>query len=247
MTNILITGASSGLGAALAKAYAEPGVTLHICGRNAERLARTAEACFDQGAEVLAHPTDITDATAMESWIEGCGPLDLVIANAGISSGTAGGGETAATTRALFATNVDGVLNTVLPVIEPMRKRGQGQIAIVSSMAGFRGLPGAPAYSASKGSVRLWGEALRGWLAKDGVQVSVICPGFFESNITKANSFPMPMMMSAEQAADHVIAGLDKNKPRIAFPWPIYFMSWLLGVLPVGLSNWIVSKMPEKG
>jgi NAD(P)-dependent dehydrogenase (short-subunit alcohol dehydrogenase family) len=119
-------------------------------------------------------------------------PIDLVIANAGISAGTGGvlSGEPIDQARLVFDTNLMGVLNTIEPVIEPMQGRGHGQIAIISSLAGFVGWPGAPAYCGSKAAARIYGEALRRSLGKSGVGVSVICPGFVESRITAVNDFP---------------------------------------------------------
>ena len=248
-TSILITGASSGIGAALARAYAAPGVRLALSGRNEARLTMVAGLCRGAGAEVTAALRDVTDAEAMTAWIaelDGARPLDLVIANAGISAGTAGGGEDRTQSEAVFAVNLDGVRNTVLPAIELMRVRGRGQIALMSSLAAFRGFPGAPAYCASKAAVRIWGEALRGHLAGEGVGVSVICPGFVRSRMTEVNDFPMPFLMDAERAAVIIRRGLARNRGRIAFPWPTYFWAWLLGVLPIPLTDPLLRQMPQK-
>ena len=248
-TSILITGASSGIGAALARAYAAPGVRLALSGRNEARLTMVAGLCRGAGAEVTAALRDVTDAEAMAAWIAELDqqrPLDLVIANAGISAGTAGGGEDRAQSEAVFAVNLDGVRNTVLPAIERMRARGHGQIALMSSLAAFRGFPGAPAYCASKAAVRIWGEALRGALAGQGVGVSVICPGFVRSRMTEVNDFPMPFLMDAERAAAIIRRGLARNRGRIAFPWPTYFWAWLLGALPTPLTDRLLRQMPRK-
>ena len=164
---ILITGASSGLGEALARAYAAPGITLFLSGRDRLRLHGVADACRAAGAEVHALVINVTQAVPMATWIKQCDalrPLDLVVANAGISAGTGGGGEGEEQTRAIFATNLDGVMNTVFPALAVMRPRRHGQIAIMASLAGYRGLPGAPAYCASTAAVMTWGEGLRGHL-----------------------------------------------------------------------------------
>lgn len=250
MTAILITGASSGIGEALARAYSRPGVTLFLSGRDAARLAAVAQSCRTLGARVVERVVDVADRAAMDAWVaeaEGEGPLDLVIANAGISAGSGGNGETAEQTRAIFAVNVDGVLNTVLPALPAMRARRSGQIAIVSSLASFRGLAGAPAYAASKGAERLWGEGLRGWLAPEGIRVSVICPGFVTSRITARNRFPMPLLMEADEAARRIVAGLAANRGRIAFPWPMRAASWAFAALPDAWADWIARRMPRKG
>lgn len=247
--SILITGASSGLGEALALAYAAPGATLFLCGRDRQRLHDVGDRCRQAGAEVHAMVVNVTQAAAMAAWVRDCDairPLDLVVANAGISAGTAGGGEDEQQTRAIFATNMDGVLNTVLPAVAVMRPRRRGQIAIMSSLAGYRGLPGAPAYCASKAAVKAWGEGLRGHLAGDGVRVSVICPGFVTSRITAANQFKMPFLMGAQQAAAIIVAGLARDRGRIAFPWPMALGSWLLAALPDRLMDRISRRMPKK-
>ncbi|MCC7260108.1 MAG: SDR family NAD(P)-dependent oxidoreductase [Alphaproteobacteria bacterium] len=247
--SILITGASSGIGAALAEAYAAPGVQLFLCARNADRLAEVAARCGARGARVTTACIDVTDSAAMEDWILKVNydaPLELVIANAGISAGTAGGTESEKQARAIFAANLDGVLNTVLPIIPYMQTRRHGQIAIMSSLAGLRGMPGAPAYSASKAAVLAYGEGLRGWLRNDNVEVSVICPGFIRTPMTDVNRFPMPFIMDAAKAARIIRRGLARNKARIAFPFPMYAMLWLLRALPVALTDRLLAMMPEK-
>jgi short-subunit dehydrogenase len=247
---ILITGASSGLGEALAVSYARPGATLFLSGRDAARLEAVAEACRARGARVEARVVDAADRAAMEAWMaaaESDAPLDLVIANAGISAGTGGLGETADQARAIFAVNLDGVLNTVLPALPAMRARGRGQVAIMSSLASFRGLAGAPAYAASKAAVRLWGEGLRGWLADDGVAVSVICPGFVTTRMTAGNRFPMPLLMDCDRAAAIIVAGLAANRGRIAFPWPMRALTWLFEVMPDAVADRIGRRLPKKG
>jgi short-subunit dehydrogenase len=127
-----------------------------------------------------------------------------------------------------------------------MRKRGRGHIAITSSIAGFRGMPGAPAYSASKAAVKAYGEALRGWLAADGVRVSVICPGYVESRMTAGNAFPMPFLMSAERAARIIKRGIEHNRARIVFPWPTATAAWLLGFLPPAWTDPLLTRLPKK-
>jgi short-subunit dehydrogenase len=246
---ILITGASSGIGAALASAYAETGVGLLLGGRDLGRLATVSETCRRQGAEVEAQAIDVVDAPAMRGWIEAAddrAPLDLVIANAGISAGTGGDGESEAQTRAIFAANIDGAANTVWPALRRMEQRRRGQIALMSSLAAFRGFPGAPAYCASKAAIRVWGEGLRGEYRAKGVAVSVICPGYVETPMTAVNDFPMPFLMSAERAARIVKRGLARNRARIAFPFPMYAVAWLLGALPPALTDPLLARLPKK-
>ena len=247
--SILITGASSGIGAALAKAYAAPGIHLALNGRDPVRLGAVGALCRAAGAEVEEAVIDVTDRAAMESWLLALDerqPLDLIIANAGISAGTAAGWERPEQARAIFAVNLEGTFNTVLPLLPAMGGRAHGQIALTSSLASFRGFPGAPAYCASKAAVRIWGEALRGDLWDAGIRVTVICPGYVISPMTAGNQFPMPMLMEAGRAANIMKRGLAKGCARIAFPWPLYFGVWLLGLLPPGLTDTLLRQLPKK-
>jgi short-subunit dehydrogenase len=244
---ILITGASSGIGATLARLYAASGIALALSGRDRQRLDTVAEECRRSGASVLAEAVDATDAAAMERFIgaaEAFAPLELVIANAGILGRWGLTGESAEQARQIFKVNLDGVLNTVLPALEHLRRRHRGQVALMSSLASFRGLPGWPAYCASKAAVRVWGEGLRPALAADGVGVSVICPGFVVSPMTAGNAFPMPFLMDAERAARIVRDGLAANRARIAFPLPMRLATWLLAALPPGLTDRAVGRLP---
>jgi len=233
-TSILITGASSGIGAVLAQTYAHDGVTLALGGRNSERLEAVADAVRAAGAQCTVAQVDVTDTEAMRDWIvrtDRTAPLDLVIANAGISAGArkATRGTQADASR-IFATNVVGVANTVVPVLPRMRERGHGQIALMSSLAGYHGFADAPAYCASKSAVRLYGTALRKACREDGVGVSVICPGFVRSPMTDVNDFRMPMLMDADSAARIICWGLARNRRIIAFPWPMYIGARLLSL-----------------
>jgi short-subunit dehydrogenase len=249
MKFILITGASSGLGAALATLYAEAGVTLFLQGRNESRLQHIGKICQEKGAVIHLKLIDVTDQVTMQAWINQIidnYPLDLVIANAGISAGTSNYIESDEQTRLIFSTNLNGVLNTILPIIPNFIKRGTGQIAIISSLAGFRGLPSCPAYSASKAAVKAYGEALRGMLSKHGIKVCVVTPGYIKTPLTDINKFPMPQLMNAEKAAQIIKYGLSKNQARIAFPKSFYFLVWLLSCISPRFTDFIYSKLPSK-
>jgi short-subunit dehydrogenase len=243
--SILITGASSGIGAALARLYAAPGVTLALTGRDETRLATIANACRGAGSMVRTALLDVSDADAMAArlvaWDESQ-PFDLVIANAGIGKVgqvPAGGGwdEPLGT---ITATNVLGTINSVAPLLPRLLARRRGQIALVSSLAGFIGLPPAPAYGASKAWIRVYGEALRGAVADQGVGVSVICPGFVATPMTSGNHVPMPFLMDEDRAARIIARGLASNRGRIAFPWPMAALLWLLRTLPFSWSAALV-------
>lgn len=246
--SILIIGASSGIGEALALRYAAPRVTLHLCGRDRPRLDDVASRCTEKGATVLAEVIDVADEGATRDWTERCDaihPLDLVIANAGVGIGQSEG--TLAGVAALtFAVNVDGVFHTVHPAAEIMRRRRRGQIAIVSSVAGYQGLASTPAYSASKAAVKAYGEALRGYLEPDGIEVCVICPGFVASRITDRNTFAMPFFMPADRAARIIERGLARNRGRITFPWQMVIVARVLANLPMWAVDWTARRAPRK-
>jgi short-subunit dehydrogenase len=243
--SILITGASSGIGAALARGYAGPGVALALGGRDAARLAAVAAAARDRGAAATPAAVDVADAAAMAGWIEAAdaaAPLDLVIANAGIADGRP---EAAA---AVVAVNVGGVLNTVQAAVARMLPRRRGQIAVMASLAAFRGYPGAAAYCASKAAVRTFGEALRAELAPAGIRVAVICPGFVATPMTASSRNPMPFIMSADRAAAIIRRGLARDRGRIAFPLPLYALTWLFAALPDGAADLLLGlRRPRAG
>jgi short-subunit dehydrogenase len=234
--SILITGASSGLGEALALDYAAPGVTLFLSGRDVRRVGAVVAACRTRGATVEGRVIDVSDRVAMGAWVGECDTralLDLVIANAGVAGAERGyDASVEGEARHVLPINIDGVVNTVLPALELMRGRKRGQIAIMSSLASFRGFGSSPAYSASKAAVRVWGEGLRLRVAKDGIGVTVICPGFVRSRMTDGNSFPMPFLMDSNRAARIMRQGIAANRSRITYPWPMAALVWVLAVLP---------------
>lgn len=244
---ILITGASSGIGEALALEYAAPNVFLALTGRDAGRLETVASACRAKGADVEARIIDVVDRQAMEAWLltmDAARPFDLLIANAGVGlEGDRKLPEEEAM-RGTFAVNIDGVLNTVLPLLPRLRERKRGQIAIMASLASFIGLPQAAAYNGSKAAVRVWGESLRHILRKDGIEVSVVCPGFVISRMTARNRFPMPFLMSAEKAAGIIRRGLEANRARIAFPLGTKAGVWLGAALPARVTDFLLCAGP---
>lgn len=247
--SVLITGGSSGIGLAIAKELAGPGIFLTITGRDEERLNQIGSALSQMGADVITRVCDVTDSVTMQNLIDEAetrAPLDLVIANAGISGGSDATSSDQEKARHIMQTNVIGVMNTVQPAIERMSARKQGHIAIVSSLAGFRGLPTAPIYSASKVAVKAWGDAIRPGLRSDGVGLSVIYPGFVKSRITDQNNFPMPFFMPAERAAKIIVKGLQRGKASIAFPWQMVLIMKLLSALPSAIFDRMMSKGPKK-
>lgn len=247
--SVLITGATSGIGRAVALQLASPDVYITVTGRDSIRLSEIEQELRAKGADVVARQIDVADRAGMSALIAAAdrrAPLDLVIANAGISSTSGAGTGDDDVVRDIFAVNLAGVLNTVLPTATLMQARDRGRIAIVSSIAGFRGMPTAPAYSASKVAVKAWGEAIRPRLAEDGVALTMIFPGFVESRITAANSFHMPLLMTSEKAGQIIVRGLQRGKRRIAFPWQMAWTMRLMTMLPEPIFNAILARGPKK-
>lgn len=232
----MITGASSGIGAALATALAAPGRRLDLCGRNAERLAEVSQLCRAAGAEVAIGTFDIRDGQALEAWIGRAAAPDLLIANAGV----AGHGNAAD----IVDVNIGAVIATVEAAL-PRLGRG-AQIGLMSSLASFNGMASAPVYCASKAAVRFYGDGLRVRLRRKGIDVSIICPGFVETPMTERNPFPMPLMMSSADAASRIVRGLARRRALIAFPLRLYLLARLLGVLPRFVTDPLTARVPRK-
>jgi len=246
--SILVTGASSGIGAALARTYAAPGVALALGGRDRARLDGVAESCGAAGAEVTTAIVDVTDAAALAAWIEAAdarAPIELGIVNAGITGGT--GVERKRETRQaierVLAVNLVGAINTIEPLLDAMLPRGRGQIALMSSLAGLRGLPYSPTYSASKAALIAYGEALRTKLRKDGMRISVICPGFVDTPLDDSITGPKPFRLSADRAAAIIRRGLARDRARIAFPRALYWGTLLLRFIPTRLVDSVMGKV----
>jgi short-subunit dehydrogenase len=239
MTRILITGATSAIGGALAAGYAAPGVTLHLHGRNGARLQAVAEACRAQGAEVVLHRLDLRDLDAVRDWLPPLGALDLVIVNAGVNThvGPAGEPEPWDEVQALLDVNLRATMAIVHGVLPAMRQRRRGQIALMSSLAGYYGLPVTPTYSATKAGLKAYGEALRGWLAPEGIAVNVVMPGYVESPMCEAMPGPKPWLWTPQRAARAIRRGLARNRARISFPFPLNWGTWWLAVLPAQWSQ----------
>ena len=238
---ILITGASSGIGRALAVAFAADGADLVLLGRDSSRLTETAQACRTAGAaNVETYVSDVRDRGRMEQLLleaDQRGAIDLVVANAGVASGLSPGQiiESPEAVRALMAINVTGVFNTVEPLIPAMCNRRKGQIAIVGSMAGIRALPYSPSYCAAKASIHMWANSLRGALGPYGISISLIVPGFVKTPMQDQLKAWQPGRISDTEAARIVKRGLERRRGIIAFPYYIYYLMRLLTFLPAGI------------
>jgi short-subunit dehydrogenase len=247
---VLITGASSGLGAALAAALARPGVALHLGGRDAARLAEVAGRCQAQGAEVHPFRGDLRARGWIGGVIAAAAPLDLVIANAGISGPA--GAEDGEAARALFETNLLAAIETVsaaAPVMacNPPDRRGiRGGIAVVASLAAFVPAPQAPSYAASKAALDAWAVANAPRLRAQGILITSLCPGFVATPLVAANDFPMPFLMRPERAAARMLRGIARGRVRVAFPWPLGWMARLWGLLPAAHAPFWLDRMGRK-
>ncbi|SDH63205.1 SDR family NAD(P)-dependent oxidoreductase [Paraburkholderia phenazinium] len=246
--HIVITGASAGLGQALALAYAAPGVVLGLVGRDAARLKACASACQARGAQVETVLTDVRDAATMQAALERFDdtfPIDLLIANAGVAStlASAKDWEELERTAAIVDTNFYGAMHAVLPVVARMRPRRHGQIALVSSIAALRGMAISPAYCASKAALKAYGDSVRPLLARDGVRLSIVLPGFVKTAMSDVFPGDKPFLWSADKAARHIQRKLAACRSEIAFPNLLAFGMLLLTLLPATLADAILGKL----
>lgn len=247
MKHILITGATGGLGQALALAYAAPGILLSLTGRREDTLQALARQCEQKGAQVRLYALDLREIQEINQYfrnIDSHHPVDIVIANAGVSSsiGSQGQNEALQDARRVCTVNFLAVLECLHPLAENMRQRGKGQIGVVASLGGWQGLPYSPAYSASKAAVRVYAQALRAWLRPYGVWVSVISPGFVRSAMSSRYQGNKPFMLSAPQAAERIKKGLERGKAEICFPWPLAWGMRLLDLLPAPVADSILRR-----
>ena len=248
---ILITGATGAIGGALAYEYATLDVVLLLQGRNEKRLEELAKICRDQGATVVTNIVDLRDQTALFAWIKEISsyPLDLVIVNAGMNThiGAHGEAEPWRDVEAILDINLKAAIAITQGVLPSMREKKKGQIALVSSLAAYFGLPVTPTYCASKAGLKAYGEALRGWLAPEGIKINVIMPGYIQSPMCDEMPGPKPFLWTPKQAAKVIKKGLEKDKARISFPFPLNFGTWWLAVLPASLSGRIVAWLGYRG
>lgn len=240
--SIVLTGASSGIGAALAGELGAPGVHMLLTGRDTARLENVADAARAKGAIVQAAVVDVTDTEALAHTLhafDAVNPVDLVIANAGVMAGLGPGRspEPPGTSLRLIRTNLLGAIDTVEALLPALLDRGKGHIALVASLAALHPHGDMPSYSASKAGLRAWGTSLRQWLRPRGIPVSIICPGFVTSPMSARHSGLKPFEISADDAARRIVRGLSRGRPLITFPWQLAFMIWLGQRLPPRLSD----------
>lgn len=248
---VFITGASSGLGQALALEYARRGWRLALAARRGSAMrdwagqhGLPADRCHIHAADVAA-PDSIH--AAAQQCLQLQGVPQVVIANAGISQGVdiAIRDDLAAMQR-IWATNVQGLANTFQPFIGPMRQRGSGTLAGIASVAGIRGLPGHAAYCASKAGAIAFCESLRGDLRGTGVKVTTISPGFIATPMTAGNPFPMPFLLPADQFAARAFAAIQAQTRHHVIPWQMGWVARLLRILPDAAFDYAASRMGRK-
>ena len=250
---VLITGASSGIGEALARALVRPGATLVLAGGDEAGVARIAAFCRERGATVIPAVCDVVDEAEMRRLVVGNGPLDLVFANAGVSYGTpASGIEAPEQVRRTFAVNVDGVMNTVLPAIGVMLAQApgpdgmRGRIAVTASIAAFLAYPHTPSYCASKAAVDTWTVATAANLRGRGVLLTSLCPGFVRTRMTARNDFPMPGLVDAGVAARLILRGVAAGRRRVVFPGWMAVGSRIVGLMPTRAREAVLQRQPSK-
>jgi len=255
MKRVFITGASSGLGAAFARRYAEQGAILGLVARRRE-LLETLAASLPNAQHHRVYVLDVTDhaalADAAADFISAAGGVDVVIANAGVSAGTLTEyAEDLAVFSHILATNVTASVATFSPFIATMKRQAAAgnrdcRLVGIASVAGIRGLPGAEAYSASKAAVISYCESLRVELKASGIRVVTIAPGYIDTPMTEKNPYPMPFLMPPNAFAEKAVAAIDAGVSYRVIPWQMGVVAKILRLLPDSLYDFAFSKAPHK-
>jgi NAD(P)-dependent dehydrogenase (short-subunit alcohol dehydrogenase family) len=236
---VWISGASSGIGRALALKLAGEGYKVAVTARNHQKLAELQSEANGLSGSIIVLDGDVTNAEDMEHVLASIeyehGALAMAIFNAGVYVPVHAEELHLADFEKTFAVNLSGVVNCLVPAVRHMKSKGQGQIAIVSSVTGYGGLPTSAAYGASKAALINMAESLKFDLDKMGIRIQIICPGFVDTPATRKNEFPMPALVSPEKAADQIAAGLKSRHFEITFPKRFTYMLKLLRMLPYGL------------
>lgn len=249
MQRIFITGASSGLGEALARQYAGQGAVLGLAGRRRDVLEQL-RAALPASERHSIYALDVNDHAALAraaADFQGGGAVDIVIASAGVSRGTLTEyAEDTAVFAQILATNVTATVATFSPFLAAMKARGQGRLVGIGSVAGIRGLPGGGGYSASKAAVMSYCESLRVELRGSGVRVVTIAPGYIDTPMTRGNSYAMPFLMPAGRFAERAVAAIAAGDSYRVIPWQMGVVAKLLRLLPNRLYDRALAKAPHK-
>jgi short-subunit dehydrogenase len=237
----LITGASSGIGSALARELAREGCKVGLVARRQELLAELVRDIEQAGGAAVSAAADVADREATRKAIDDVaaqlGPVDLLVANAGLGAPTTLEPMNVGVVEKMVRVNLLGVVYAIEAVLPSMLQRGRGHLAAVSSMAAFRGLPGDAGYCASKAAVNVYLDSLRLQLRSRGVAVTTICPGFVKTPMTAGHRFRMPWLMEPEYAARQIVRGLRQRRTMCAFPWQLALIARLSRWLP----DWFVA------
>jgi short-subunit dehydrogenase len=248
MQKIFITGASSGIGESLARHYAGQGAQLALVARRGDWLDRVAASLTPKPE---CYVCDVRDAKALMSaavdFMAKHGAPDIVIANAGVSRGTLTEIEDDLQAfQEIFDINVMGMVNTFHPFVEPMKAKGSGTLVGIASVAGFRGIPGGGAYSASKAAAIRYCESLRVELRSAGIDVVTICPGYIRTPMTAVNKFKMPFLIDVDQAVIRFARAIERKTSFTVIPWSMGIAARLLRIAPNWLYDRVFQRMPTK-
>ena len=247
--NVFITGASSGIGAALARHYAARGASVGLFARRAEALTGLANQLPAERCATYAG--DVRDSTVLDraarEFITRFGAPTVVIANAGVSLGAlTGHAEDLPVFRAVIETNVIGIVNTFAPFVEVMQAAGRGTLAGIASVAGFRGLAGSGAYSASKAAAITYLESLRLELRDSGIAVVTICPGYIATPMTATNPYRMPFLLDPDKAARLIARAIERRKRFYVLPWQMAIVGFVLRRLPRPIYDALFAHAPRR-
>lgn len=240
---VLITGASSGIGRGLATELGKRGAKLGLVARRGEVLAELVNEILRGGGHAIALPADVKDAASIRQAAfklrEEYGPIDLLVANAGIGATTDPAKLDAAEVAGVINVNVIGASNSVAAVVPEMVERGQGQLVVISSLAAYRGLPKSAAYCASKAAVSAFFESLRLDLQPKGIDVTIIHPGFIKTPLTAGRHAQMPFLMELDDAVATIVRVIEKRKKSYAFPWQLASIVRAGLIMPNFMYDWI--------
>ena len=248
MLSVVITGASSGIGLALARHYLATGASVAVIARRGELLQNLAS---EFPGKVFIYALDVRNALALaeaaNDFMTRVGTPNLVIANAGVSRGTLTEyAEDLDAFQQVFNINVMGMVNTFQPFVQAMRLAKTGRLVGIASVAGFRGLPGSGAYSASKAAAISYLESLRVELRGSGVKVITLCPGYIKTPMTDLNPYPMPFILEVDEAARRLMRAIERGYSFAVVPWQMSLVGWLLKKLPNSLYDYLFKDAPHK-
>jgi len=242
-----ITGASSGLGAGLARRLATSGYAVALAARRVERLEQVAAAVRAAGGTALPLACDVREPeqirAAVATAVRELGPVDLLVANAGISGMTRTEALSAEVVEHVMRTNFLGPVHAVEAVLPSMLERRSGHLVAVGSLAGYGGLPRSAAYSASKGALHNFFESLRLDLRGTGVDVTVITPGYVKTELTAKNDHRMAFLLELDDAVERMARGIERRDALVAFPLPLFAVVWMAQVLPAAIYDRIGSRV----